>query len=109
MTIGGQPMNWYNALPQHSLYQFEQLVNLFIEHFSINIKKRDSINNIMKLSLFDQESIYDYVARWRYLITDMNFSFPQEELVRLFNKSCIRKISTHIQIQQHRTFEEGLA
>lgn len=26
--------------------------------------------------------------------------------MRLFSKSCIRKISTHLQIQKHKTFEK---
>lgn len=63
----------------------------------------------MKLLQFELELIFDYVGRWRYLIKDMNFSFPQEELVRLFSKSCVRKISTHLQIQQHRMFEEEIS
>jgi len=39
----------------------------------------------------------------------MSFSLCQEELVRLFRKICIRKISTYLQIQQHRTFEEVIS
>jgi len=50
ITLGGQAMNWYNALPQHSLYSLKQLSNLFLEYFSINIKKRASIIDLMRLS-----------------------------------------------------------
>lgn len=50
MTLGGQAINWYNSLPQHSLYSFDKLENLFLEHFYINIKKRASITDLMKLS-----------------------------------------------------------
>lgn len=63
MNLKGKPMNDYNSLLQHSLYSFEQLANLFLEHFSINIKKRASITDFMKMARFDQESIFDYVAR----------------------------------------------
>lgn len=90
MNLKGQAMNWYNALAQHSLYSFEQLANTFIENFSINTKRRASIIDLMKLSQFNQDSILNYVARWRYLIIDMKFSLPQEELVRLFSKSIIK-------------------
>ena len=108
MTLRDQSMNWYNTLLQHSLCSFEQLGNPFLEHFSINIKKRASISYLIRLSQFDQESILDYVARWRYLITNMDFSLSQEELVRLFSKSCIKQISTHLKIQKYRTFEEAI-
>jgi len=90
MTLEGEAMNWNNALPQYSLYSFEKLANLFFKYFLINITKRSSIIYLMKLSQFDQESIFNYVTRWRYLIIGMNISLPQEELVRLFSKSCIK-------------------
>lgn len=105
MTLGGQAMNWYNDLPQYSLYLFNQLSNFFLEDFLINIKKRSYVTDLMKMSQFDQESISNYMARWRCLIIHMNFSLSQEELVRLSNKICIKWISTYLQIQQHYTFE----
>lgn len=61
----------YNDLPLNSLYNFEQLANLFIEYLSMNIKKRVSITNLMKLSQFDQDLISYYIARWMYLIINM--------------------------------------
>ena len=53
MTLGGQAMNWYNVLPQHSWYTFEKLASLFLEHFFINIKKMASIIDLIKLAQFD--------------------------------------------------------
>lgn len=57
MTLGDQAMNWYNALPHHSLYSFEQLVNLFLEQVSINMKKRASVIDLIKLSQLEKEFI----------------------------------------------------
>jgi len=38
----------------------------------------------------------------------MPYTLPQEELVKLFSQSCLRPISSILQIQQHRTFEEAI-
>lgn len=39
----------------------------------------------------------------------MSFSLSQEELVRLFRKNCNKKISTLLQIQQFKTFEDAIS
>jgi len=109
MTIRVQVMNWYNSLPHYSLYSFKKLANLFLEYFSINIEKRASITDTTKLSQLDQESISDYVSRWRNFSTDMSFSLPQEELMRLFSKGCNKQISTLIKIQQLKNFKQTLS
>ena len=49
MTLAGQALDWYNSLPLHSLYMFEQLANQFLEHFRINIKERSSITDLTRL------------------------------------------------------------
>jgi len=74
MILWVQAMNWYNSLSQHSLYSFEKNLNLILECFSTNIKKRNSIIDLIKLSQFDQESISKFVSKWCYMIMDMNFS-----------------------------------
>lgn len=79
MILRGQAMNWYNSFPQHSLYNFEQLKKNILDQFSINVKKWASIIDSTKLSQYDQESITDYLARWRNLITNINFLLPQED------------------------------
>lgn len=40
---------------------------------------------------------------------DMPYTFPQEELVKLFSRCCNKHISSILIIQQHQTFKEALA
>jgi len=49
MTLEGEDLDWYNNLPQHSIFSFEQLANQFLDHFWINIRKRASIMDLSKL------------------------------------------------------------
>ena len=42
-------------------------------------------------------------------MTDMPYTLPQDELVKLFSRSCNKPISAVLRIQQHRTFEDALA
>ena len=109
MTLAGQALDWYNSLPMHSLYTFEQLANQFLEHFRINIKEKSSITDLTRLQQFPDETIQDYISRWRVVLTSMPYTIPQEELVKLFSQSCLRPIASILQIQQHRTFEEAIA
>lgn len=61
MMLTGQALDWYNNLPQHNIYSFEQLTNKFLDHFAINVQKRASITDLEKLSQFDDESILNCV------------------------------------------------
>lgn len=60
MNLVGQALDLYNNLLQHSIFSFEQLANQFLDHFGINIIKRDSIMDLSKLSQFDDKSISSY-------------------------------------------------
>lgn len=50
MTLAGQALDWYKNLPQHSIYSFEQLANIFLDHFAINMRKRASITYLRRMS-----------------------------------------------------------
>lgn len=50
MTLEGQDLDWYNNMPQNIIYSFEQLANLFLEYFSIKMRKRSSIIELNKIS-----------------------------------------------------------
>ena len=39
----------------------------------------------------------------------MPYTLPQDELVKLFSRSCNKAISSILRIQQHRTLEDALA
>lgn len=104
MNLEIQSLYWYNNFPQHSIFIFEQLANQFLDHFGINIRKRDSITYLSKLSQFDDEAISDYVSHWRAIIINMPYSLPQKELVKLFFRICNKHISSILQNQRHLTF-----
>jgi len=38
----------------------------------------------------------------------MPYNLPQEELVKFFIQNCLRPISSMLQIQQNKTFEEAI-
>jgi len=63
MTLKGHDLDWYNNFPQHSIYPFEQLESLFLDHFSINIIKISYIIDLTRISQHDNEFINDYVIR----------------------------------------------
>jgi len=67
MNLDEKDLDWYNNLCEHSILSFVHLANQFLYHFGINIRKRASITDLSKLSQFDEESISDYVCRWRTL------------------------------------------
>lgn len=109
IILMGQPLYLYNNLLQHMIYSFEKLADKFLDHFVINIHKRASIMNLGKLSQFDDESISNYICRWRAIVTDMPYTLPQDELVKFFSISYNKHISSIPRIQQHCTFEEDLS
>lgn len=94
MTLAKNDLGWYNNLPQHRILSFEKLANNFLDHLVINIRKRASIIDLSKLSQFDDESVLDYVSRWRVVMIDMPYSLPQEELFKLFFISCNKHTSS---------------
>ena len=108
MYLSGQALDWYNSLGQHSLHTFQQLANLFLNHFSINIKRKTSLSDLYNLKQFPDEPIADYVTRWRSIIHDLTFPIPQAELTHLFSKSYAKHISNTLQIQNLPSFEEAI-
>ena len=106
MTLGGKALYWYNNLGQHSLHTFQQLANLFLNHFSINIQRKTSLSDLYNLKQFPDEPIVDYVPRWRSIVHDLTFPIPQVELTHLFSKSFAKHISNTLQIQNLSSFEE---
>ena len=76
MTLAGQALDWYNSLPMHSLYTFEQLANQFLEHFRINIKEKSSITDLTRLQQFPNETIQNYISRWQAILTSMPYTIP---------------------------------
>lgn len=62
MNLAGQALDWYNNLPQHSIFSFEKLANQFMEYFGIKIKKRVSIIDLSNFYQFFYESILDYLC-----------------------------------------------
>lgn len=39
----------------------------------------------------------------------MPYTLPQEELVKLFNQSCLRPIASMLLMQQHKIFEDAIS
>ena len=46
MTLASSAMDWYNHLPKYSIKTYSQLVNLFLQHFKINIKDKTYITDL---------------------------------------------------------------
>lgn len=42
------------------------------------------------------------------MLTSIPYTLPQEELVKLFNQSCLRPIASTLLIQQHKPFKEAI-
>jgi len=62
MMLAGQAMDWYNNLLEYSIKIYSQLVNLFLQHFKINIKDKTSIIDLTRLKQFFDESINDFIS-----------------------------------------------
>lgn len=88
MMLGGQALNWYNNLPQHSILSFEQLANQFLNYFDINIKRISSITDLLNISQHDDDSIKYYMAIWREIGMDLPYPLPHDELINIFTNSC---------------------
>ncbi|KAH9306962.1 hypothetical protein KI387_011366, partial [Taxus chinensis] len=80
---------------------------MFVENFSINIAHKISITDLYNIRQFDDESIADFVARWRGIINQLSFSLPQSQQIELFTRSCANHISSTLRIQTFHTFEEA--
>ncbi|KAH9299908.1 hypothetical protein KI387_044604 [Taxus chinensis] len=107
MSLAGPALDWYNNIPQHSLFSFSQLAQMFVENFSINITHKISITDLYNIRQFDDESIADFVTRWRGIINQLSFSLPQSQQIELFTRSCANHISSTLRIQTFHTFEEA--
>lgn len=109
MTLEGQTLNWYNNLIQHSIFSFEQLEDKFLNYFAIKIRRRSSIMDLLNMSQHDDESIKYYVARWRTIELDLPYYLPHDEHNNIFNKSCNKKMSSILKVQQNKYFENVLS
>lgn len=78
MTLVGYTLYWYNGLPRHSVYSFNQLVDLFLEYFRINIHDAMSIVDLTKLQQFPYERVTDYISWWRDILTCFSYTLPQK-------------------------------
>lgn len=84
MNLGGQTLDWYNNLGQYSLLTFQQLVNIFLNHFLIYIKSKITLNYLYNLNQYQDELIIDYVTCWRTIVHELTFLVPYAELNHLF-------------------------
>lgn len=98
MTLAGQAIDWYNNLAKHSITSYSKLANLFLEHFRINIKAKTPIIDLTKLQQFQDESIINFISRWRMILISMPYTLPQEELMKIFIQSCLRPITSTLLI-----------
>ena len=72
---------------------------MFIEHFRINIKDKTSITDLTRLQQLQDESVTDFISRWRVILISMPYTLPQEELVKIFSQSFLRSIASTLLIQ----------
>lgn len=79
-----------------------------MEHLRIIIKDKTSIIDLTRLQNFQDESITDFISRWRVILISMLYTLPQEYLVKIFSQICLRPIASNLLIQQHNTFEESI-
>jgi len=102
-------MDWYNNLIEYNINSYIKLANLFLDHFRINIKDKIYITNITKQQKFLDESVTNFISRWRVILTSMPYTLPQEEFVNMFSQSCLWPIASTLLIQQHNTFKEAIS
>ena len=108
-TLGGDALDWYNHLPNHSIHTFEQLAAQFLDKISLNVKRKMTLHDLVNLKQYDEEPMLDYGNHWRGVLNKLTFVLPTDELIRIFLRSCLKPISLLLQINQYQSLEEALA
>ncbi|XP_059067466.1 uncharacterized protein LOC131858289 [Cryptomeria japonica] len=83
-SLKGTTLEWYSSLPDYSIHNFDQLIDLFLKPFQANIGSKVTIGDIVHCKQKPNEKITDFISRYQAISTKISFSLPDDDLQRMF-------------------------
>jgi len=76
-SLGGQATEWFSRLPP-GIKTFNELLNLFVTHFSYNIEHEISMLDLCNTKQKGGESFTAFHQRWRQLASKCSYHMPEK-------------------------------
>lgn len=91
-------MEWFSHLPT-SIKTFDEIANLFMQHYSHNIQHPVNIRDLCNLKQKQGEPFLTFLQRWRQLCTKYPRKIPESEKLDIFLDNLTPDFGYQVQLQ----------
>lgn len=98
-------MEWFSQLPS-SLTHFQDILDLFINHFSFNMDMDTSLQELKGLKQAQVEVFSKFLKRWRNRASKSKWTMPQEQQVETIIAKLEGELSFQLKIQCITTYDQ---
>ncbi|CAL5431262.1 unnamed protein product [Camellia sinensis] len=104
-SLESSAFTWYANLPEGSILNWDSMVKEFLKQFC-NTQRRVGIPELIETKQRDNESVTDFIARWRALTFACPQKFTQLELIRMCLNNFRHELSTALMAQTFEGFND---
>lgn len=104
-SLESSAFTWYANLPEGSILNWDFMVKEFLKQFC-NTQRRVGVPKLIETKQCDNESVTDFIARWRALTFACPQKFTQLELIRMCFNNFRHELSTALMAQTFEGFND---
>ncbi|CAL5425633.1 unnamed protein product [Camellia sinensis] len=104
-SLESSAFTWYANLPEGSIINWDSMVKEFLKQFC-NTQRRVGVPELIETKQRDNESVTDFIARWRALTFACPQKFTQLELIRMCLNNFRHELSTALMAQTFEGFND---
>jgi hypothetical protein len=104
-SLSGAAMEWFSRLPS-GLTQFQDIVDLFINHFSLNMDMDVSLQELNGLKQARGETFAKFLQRWRNRASKSKWTMPKEQEVETIIANLEGELSFQLKMKCITTYDQ---
>ena len=98
-SLKGSAFIWYTQLQPGSIHTWDDLQRAFLAQF-VSSKKKDSIIDLANARQKSNESVNEFITRWRSLNLQCSEKLTEQSTVQMYSNNLLPEIATFIGIAE---------
>jgi len=103
-SLNGSAFTWYTQLQPRSIHTWDDLQRAFLAQF-VSSKKTVSIVDLIDAQQKSNESVNDFLTRWRSLNLQCFEKLTEQSVVQMCSNNLLPEIATFIGIAEPQSFD----
>ena len=104
-SLKGPAFTWYTQLPPSSIHTWDDMHKSFLAHF-VSSERKISIMDLANAIQRHDESVNDFIARWRCLKLQCTEKLTEMTAVQMCSHNLVPEIGTFVAVAEPQTFDE---